>query len=192
MSNIEFAEKYGYILNPSTGYHLIELNEFQKIVLRNLDDERLPKTIIDSTRQSGISTTLAIHISRFLIYNNGDKNIICIKSPNIKSSKYLLEKIKIILDKFYRGNRDCFINYNATSIKTINGNEVRVINEAFFCGDNNIKNIHSLIIDSAFFVHKLDEWIDEFNQNPDMDLIKLILASTDEVFGESNIKNTIK
>ncbi len=189
MDTLKFAEKYGVCLHPSEGIKLINLNLFQKMILNNLDDERLPKTIIDSTRQSGISTTLAVYIARFLIFHKGEKNTILIKSVNANSSKYLLQKVRLILERFYGNNEDCFPTNNVSNVKLINDNEVKIIASAENLRGQPLENIHSLVIDNAKFIPKLDEWIDDFTKQ--IDVVKLIIASTDEV-EESNIANTFK
>lgn len=184
MKNIEFAEIYGYLNHYSDGIKLIKLNEYQKGILNNLEDESLPKTIIDSDRQSGVTIALAIHISHFLLGPVNKKNTIVIKSVNSQQSIHLLNKVRFIVDQFriqHYSNQDeklFYLSNNKSEIELRNGNRVIISNNIEHLRGEKTEKIHTLLIDNASYVKNLDDFIDQFVRQPKMDVKKIIIAST--------------
>lgn len=177
MKNIQFAELFGIRLDSNKGKVKIELTNFQKNVLNKLD-KKLSDTIIENSRQTGVSTTLALHIANFLISNDGEKNILLIKTPNLDASHHLLDKVRLILSQFNFTENDFYDNIR-NNFLMVRSNTVKVISSCDSLRGGEIPHIHSLIIDNAVYCSKLDKFIKEFKSlDINLEDIKLVIAST--------------
>lgn len=179
MKNVDFADKY--FRTPWRGSmpnQAVELTTHQKALLNNL--EQNPKVIVNFTRQSGVSSCLAIHIANFMIHNSN--KIIAIVSP-YKTAPYLLVKIRVILEE-YRTSVGMSIEEfywcnNKNRIKVYGGCEVYVhTNMTRFHGTDDNNKVEILAVDNSAHVKNLDKIEESFKLNTSVK--QIIIANTHE------------
>jgi hypothetical protein len=176
MKNIEFAEKY--FRAPLHNRQPVELTRYQKALLSNL--EQNPKTIIEFSRQSGVSSCLAIHIANFMIHNSN--RIIAIVSP-YKSAPHLLVKIRVLLEEYRTSigmsENEFYWCNNREKIKVYGGCEVYIhTNMTRYHGSEDVAKVEMLVVDNSAHVKNLDKIEEDFKLQTRVK--QIIIANTNE------------
>jgi hypothetical protein len=152
-SPIHFARKYCYISHPTRGRILFNLYPFQEKVLQTFDINSY--TIINKSRQLGISTLVAMY-SLWLMLFNKDKTILCIATKQ-ETAKNMVTKVKYMYDNlpsWLRGNK-MPLEDNKLSIKLANGSQIIAVSAASDAGRSYAVSL--LIIDEAAFIEGIDK-----------------------------------
>ncbi len=150
MENLEFSEKYGYVLDTQTkNIKPIHLYEYQKKILIELGKNQ--NLLIQHSRQMGLTTLITFHIANFLINNKDIKNEILIKTSKVDASKSIINKVRIILDKY--GVR--YLTNKATNIMLDNGNQVKMCYSGFEVNDKT----NTVIIDDSAYIKDLEKFL---------------------------------
>jgi len=176
MKNIEFAEKY--FRAPLYNRQPVELTRYQKALLSNL--EQNPKTIIEFSRQSGVSSCLAIHIANFMIHNSN--RIIAIVSP-YKSAPHLLVKIRVLLEEYRisigMSENEFYWCNKREKIKVYGGCEVYIhTNMTRYHGSEDVDKVEMLVVDNSAHVKNLDKIEEDFKLQTRVK--QIIIANTNE------------
>ncbi len=116
-SVIYFAENFYHIIHPKTGAQLIKLRDYQLRILNAFQQNRF--NILLSARQSGKTTTSAIYLLWFALFNK-DKTI-AILANKADTAKGILAEIKYAYEHLPSYLKPGAIEYNAFSIKLENG-----------------------------------------------------------------------
>jgi hypothetical protein len=144
-----FAEKYFTIVNVDEGKQLIELYEYQKEVLKKLQNNRF--NILTQSRQSGKSTIITIFICWFILFNR-DKNVAILANKG-KTAKMLLGRIKFAYELLPDFLKDPVVEWNKESIKLDNG--CTVFSAATSSDSISGESVSLLFVDE---VAKVDGW----------------------------------
>lgn len=148
---IKFISDFNFGPNAYNNHkvELLPLMEYQKTIINKVKSENY--FILTKSRQMHISSLLAAYVCWCAIFKH--KNNIVIISPNSNSAKHFFEKVKVILQNYYKTKfkEDVFI----TSTKTIELKNESRINS---CGESSnagrAEVIDLLILDEfSFFEH---------------------------------------
>jgi predicted DNA binding CopG/RHH family protein len=125
---------------------------------------------VQHSRQMGLTTMLIFHIANFLLHNTHTNKLLCLKLPKKTQGIDMINKIRYIMIS-------CDVKFeknNQSTIKLINGNEVRLINNINSLKLPNLQQpideqkdkdfVYGLIIDNAAWDDKLDTLISDFSQ----------------------------
>lgn len=112
-----FAEKFFFIVHPTTGRQLIELRSYQMMILDGFQNNRF--NILLSARQIGKTTCAAIYLLWFAIFNK-DKTI-AILANKADTAKSILGDIKFAYENLPQYLKPGAVEYNAFSVTFDNG-----------------------------------------------------------------------
>ena len=141
---IYFAENYVTIVDPDKGKTLIVLREYQKRLLKHLQENRF--SILLLSRQSGKSLISSIFILWYSLYNKDKASAILANKQLIARS--IFDRIKLALERLPFWMQPGIIEWNAMSMKLENGSSI-------FCSSTSSTAIRGITISGVLF---LDEF----------------------------------
>jgi len=148
-----FMKKYCYIQHPNRGRILFNLYPFQEEVLSKFHSNRF--TIINKSRQLGISTLVAAY-SLWLILFNKDKTILCIATKQ-ETAKGMVDKVQFMynnLPSWLKGNQKPIAD-NKLSLKLSNNSQIVATSAASDAGRSYAVSL--LLIDEAAFIEGIEK-----------------------------------
>lgn len=150
-----FIENYVHIQNNVKGKMLFKLWDFQKSLLNEIHNNRY--TIINKSRQLGISTLTSAYAFWLMFFRN-DTKIISV-SKDAESAKAIVSKIKFIYENLSSKIRiNELITNNKTKIEFTNGSYIRAVSSNPQSARS--ESVTVLIIDEAAFIPKVEElWV---------------------------------
>lgn len=143
---IYFVEKYCKLLTPE-GIQHIKLRDYQKKYLKHLLDNRL--SICLQARQSAKTTTTALFMLHFLLFNIDKNALIC--SNKRKSAVEVIDKTKKIFNEIPYFLKPGIYKWNDAEIAMDNGCRVQATATTINSGIGD--TIHMLILDEFAHVH---------------------------------------
>ena len=150
---IHFFRKYCYITHPVKGRILFHLYSFQEETLSKFHTNRF--SIINKSRQLGISTLVAAYSLWLMIFNK-DKTVLCIATKQ-ETAKGMVEKVQFMynnLPTWMRGSQKP-ISDNKLSLKLANNSQIIATSAASDAGRSYAVSL--LIIDEAAFIEGIDK-----------------------------------
>lgn len=157
MNNVlYFAEKYCKLMTPE-GIKNISLRDYQKRYLQHLEKHRL--SIFKSCRQSGKTTTSAIFLLNYALFNT-DKNTLVLGNKR-KTAVEILDKIKKIYLELPYFLKPGIYKWNEAEIVFDNG--CRVMAEATTINSGISFTFHCVLADE--FAHVPPNILDKFYNN---------------------------
>lgn len=151
-----FAEKYCKLMTPE-GIQNISLRDYQKRYLQHLEKHRL--SIFKSCRQSGKTTTSAIFLLNYALFNT-DKNTLVLGNKR-KTAVEILDKIKKIYLELPYFLKPGIYKWNEAEIVFDNG--CRVMAEATTINSGISFTFHCVLADE--FAHVPPNILDKFYNN---------------------------
>lgn len=151
-----FAEKYCQLMTPE-GIQHITLRDYQSRYLRHLEKNRL--SIFKSCRQSGKTTTSAIFLLHYALFNT-DKNTLVLGNKR-KTAIEILDKIKKIYLEVPYFLKPGIYKWNEAEIVFDNG--CRVMAEATTINSGISFTFHCVLADE--FAHVPPNILDKFYNN---------------------------
>jgi len=150
---IHFFRKYGYISHPIKGKILFNLYPFQSDVLSKFHSNRF--TIINKSRQLGISTLVAAYALWLMLFNK-DKTILCIATKQ-ETAKQMVDKVQFMFQNLpgWLKGKNKPISDNKLSLKLSNGSQIIATSAASDAGRSYAVSL--LIIDEAAFINGIDK-----------------------------------
>jgi hypothetical protein len=150
---VHFFRKYCYITHPIKGRVLFHLYPFQEDTLNNVINNRF--TIINKSRQLGISTLVAAYALWTILFNK-DKTVLCIATKQ-ETAKGMVEKVQFMynnLPSWLRGNQKP-LSDNKLSLKLSNNSQIIATSAASDAGRSYAVSL--LIVDEAAFIEGIDK-----------------------------------
>jgi hypothetical protein len=172
---IYFTQKYAYIVDPENGLEIIKLYDYQKDVLRHIERERF--SILLMPRQSAKTTSSALYICHYLIFNSDKTTAILANKQKI--SQEIFERVLLTLSKVPQFLKPGVVKLNALSLELDNGSKLHCA--ATSASAIRGLSVNCLLIDETAFIAK-NIWEEFFNSSyptiskaPDS---KILLSST--------------
>ena len=153
---IYFAEKYCKLMTPE-GIQHIELRDYQRDYLHHLEKNRL--SIFLSCRQSGKTTTSAIFMLHYILFNV-DKNSLVLGNKR-KTAVEILDKTKKIFLELPYFLKPGVYKWNEAEVVLDNG--CRIMAEATTINSGISFTFHCVLLDEA--AHVAPNIIDKFYNN---------------------------
>jgi hypothetical protein len=150
---IHFAKKYCHISHPKRGRILFQLYPFQEQTLRSFEENNY--TLINKSRQLGISTLVAMYSLWIMLFNK-DKTILVIATKQ-ETAKSMVTKVKYMYDNlpsWLRGNK-IPLEDNRLSLKLANNSTIIATASSSDAGRSYAASL--LIIDEAAFISDIDK-----------------------------------
>lgn len=150
---VHFFKKYCYISHPVRGRILFQLFPFQEDVLQDCRDHRF--TIINKSRQLGISTLVAGYALWLMLFNK-DKMVLAIATKQ-ETAKGMVEKVQFMysnLPVWLKGNKKP-ITDSKLSLKLANNSEIIASSAAPDTGRRYAVSL--LIVDEAAFINDIEK-----------------------------------
>lgn len=141
---IYFAEKYVTIIDPDKGKTIIKLREYQKRLLKHLQENRFSVLLL--SRQTGKSLCSAIYILWYSLFH-ADK-VSAILANKEKIAKVIFDRVKLAYEKLPHWLQMGVVEWNSLSIKLENGSSI-------FCSSTSSTAIRGATISGVLF---LDEF----------------------------------
>lgn len=150
-TSLEFAEKNAFFFTPLNGFTKIELYEYQKNLLKTLDDKRF--VMVRHSRQMGISTLFKLYLANAVINNYEKGKTFVILTPKLSSAYEFLEGVKRLVKQHYDSNN--IIVDNKRKLELRNGNRIITCSNSIdsFRG----YRIDEIIIDGGNFIGNLED-----------------------------------
>ncbi len=149
---IHFAKKYGYISHPVRGRILFQLYPFQENTLEAFQKNDF--TIINKSRQLGISTLVAMYSLWIMLFNQ-NKTILVVATKQ-ETAKNMVTKVKFMYDNlpsWLKGNKSP-LEDNKLSLKLANESQIIATSAASDAGRSYAVSL--LIMDEAAFIEGID------------------------------------
>lgn len=153
---VYFAEKYCKLMTPE-GIKNVSLREYQKNYLRHLEKHNL--SIFLSCRQSGKTTTSAIFLLHYILFNV-DKNSLVLGNKR-KTAVEILDKIKKIFYEIPHFLKPGVLKWNESEIAFDNG--CRCMAEATTINSGISFTFHCVLADE--FAHIAPNILEKFYNN---------------------------
>lgn len=149
---IYFAEKYYKIVSLDEGFITIKLFEFQKDIIRAINDHR--RVAVNTSRQAGKTTIAAVIILHYVLFNEHKR--VALLANKGDSAREILERIKQAYEALPDWLQQGVVTWNKGSISLENG--CSVIATATSSSAIRGKSVALLYIDEAAFVEGWDEF----------------------------------
>ena len=149
---VHFMKKYYMIQHPQRGRQLFDLYPFQEKVLKLF--QKYPDSIINKSRQLGISTLVSAYSLWLMIFNK-DKNVLVIATKQ-DTAKNMVTKVRFAYDNLPVWLK---IGANATennrlSLRLTNGSQIKAVSAASDAGRSEAVSL--LVIDEAAFIDNIE------------------------------------
>ena len=149
---VYFMKKYYMIQHPKRGRQLFDLYPFQEKVLRLF--QKYPDSIINKSRQLGISTLVSAYSLWLMIFNK-DKNVLVIATKQ-DTAKNMVTKVRFAYDNlpvWLKIGASATEN-NRLSLRLANGSQVKAVSAAGDAGRSEAVSL--LVIDEAAFIDNIE------------------------------------
>ena len=153
---VYFAEKYAVVMTDD-GIQKVKLREYQKVMLRNLQDNRF--NIVLASRQMGKTVTASIFNAWYIIFNY-DKNTLLLANK-ADSTKEIIDKAKVVIEHVPFYMKPGIIKYDVMNVRADNG--CRLVGQATTAKAGIGFTIHNLYLDE--FAHVQSNIVDSFYEN---------------------------
>lgn len=153
---VYFAEKYAVVMTDE-GIQRVKLREYQKQMLRNLQNERF--NIVLASRQMGKTVTASIFNAWFIVFNY-DKNTLLLANK-ADSTKEIIDKAKVVIEHLPFYMKPGIIKYDVMNVRADNG--CRLVGQATTAKAGIGFTIHNLYLDE--FAHIHPSIVDTFYEN---------------------------
>jgi len=149
---VYFMKKYYTIQHPTRGRQLFDLYPFQEKVLRLF--QKYPDSIINKSRQLGISTLVSAYSLWLMIFNK-DKNVLVIATKQ-DVAKNMVTKVRFAYDNLPVWLRigATAIENNRLSLRLTNGSQIKAVSAAGDSGRSEAVSL--LVIDEAAFIDNIE------------------------------------
>jgi len=149
---VYFMKKYYMIQHPQRGRQLFDLYPFQEKVLRLF--QKYPDSIINKSRQLGISTLVSAYSLWLMIFNK-DKNVLVIATKQ-DTAKNMVTKVRFAYDNLpvWLKIGATAIENNRLSLRLTNGSQIKAVSAAGDAGRSEAVSL--LVIDEAAFIDNIE------------------------------------
>ena len=149
---IYFAQKYIKITHVDHGLIPIDLYDYQREIIQKIGKNR--RVIVGTSRQAGKTTTAAIIILHFVLFN--DFKTVALLANKGDAAREILDRIKIAYEALPKWLQQGVVEWNKGSVTFENG--CKIIAAATSSSNIRGKSVAFLYIDEAAFVENWDEF----------------------------------
>lgn len=180
----EFFENHKYGVDRVKGgkYCQLEYFDFERGIMNHIIDNQF--TIIKKSRQMHLSTLLATYSSKFLKDNFDSENKILYFSPKCCIGQNFIAMTKLNLQRYNPSALLAVDNKNELSM--FQGNKVKSICSLNQFSNEELMNIHMIMIDEAAFVVDFDKIMTFIDNKLDdgklNDKVKIVIVSSPNGF----------
>jgi hypothetical protein len=151
-TSLEFADENAFFYTPLNGFNKIELYDYQKDLLKTLDDNRF--IMVRHSRQMGISTLLKLYLANAVINTYEKLKTFMLLTPNLSLGYEFLKEVKRLI---MQCDPSKIIVDNKRKLELRNGNQIMVCSdsptsfvgyeydEIIIDGGNHVNNLENII-----------------------------------------------
>jgi len=149
---IYFAERYIKIVHVDHGFIPIQLYEYQKEIMEAFEKNR--RVVVNSSRQSGKTTTAVAIILHYVIFN--DYKTVALLANKGDSAREILDRIKLAYEALPKWLQHGVLEWNKGSVEFENG--CKILAGSTSSSAIRGKSIAFLYIDETAFIENWDEF----------------------------------